>query len=84
LEPGATVASRVTIDTGQTFYVYGERDIALALLKLPKSSTVKARANTAFGTYKQTLWADEDFTAETRMETGLVITQILNAEPPKT
>lgn len=41
LEPGATVASQVTIDSGQTFYVYGERDIAIVLNSLPKNSTVK-------------------------------------------
>jgi len=83
LEHGATVASNVTIDSGQTFYVYGERDVALALLKLPKGSTVKARANTAFGTCTQAIWTDDGPIPETRAETGLVITQILNTESAK-
>jgi hypothetical protein len=47
LEPGTTIASHVTIDSGQTFYIYGERDIAIALMSLPKNSTVRAIANTA-------------------------------------
>ena len=33
--------SNVTLDTGETYYVYGERDIALALLQVPKSALVK-------------------------------------------
>ena len=81
LEHGATVASHVTIDSGQTFYVYGERDVAIALLKLPKGATVKARANTAFGTIIQAAWTDDGPIPETRAETGLVITQILQIEP---
>lgn len=80
LEHGAAVAIHVTIDSGQTFFVYGERDIALTLLKLPKSATVKARANTAFGTCTQAVWADDGPIPETRVETGLVITQILDVE----
>jgi hypothetical protein len=50
LEPGATVVSRVTTTSGQKFNVYGERDIAIALTSLPQHSTIKAVANTAFGT----------------------------------
>jgi Domain of unknown function (DUF4062) len=84
LEPGATVASHVTIDSGQTFYVYGERDIAIALISLPKDSIVKAIANTAFGTCTQALWTDDGPISETRAETGLVITRILSTEPSKT
>jgi hypothetical protein len=84
LEHGATVASQVAIDSGQTFYIYGEREIALALLSVPKGSTVKARANTAFGTCIQVLWGDDGPIPETRAETGLVITQILSTEPTHT
>ncbi len=83
LEQGATVASQVTIDSGQTFYIYGERDIAIALNSLPKGSTVRAIANTAFGTCTQVQWTDEGPIPETRAETGLVITQMLSTEPPK-
>ena len=81
LEHGATVACHVTIDSGQTFYIYGEREIALKLLSMPKGSTVKARANTAFGVAKQFVIADDEPFAERRSETGLVITQILSTEP---
>jgi len=84
LEHGATVASQVSIDSGQTFYIYGEREIALALLSVPKGSTVKARANTAFGTCIQVLWGDDGPIPETRAETGLVITKILSTEPTHT
>ena len=83
LEHGASVASHVTINSGQTFYIYGERDVALALLKLSKGSTVEARANTAFGTCTQVMWTDDGPIPETRAESGLVITQILNTEPAK-
>jgi hypothetical protein len=83
LEAGATVASHVTIDSGQTFYVYGERDIAIALDSLPKGSIVRAVANTAFGTYTQVMWTDDGPIQEAHAETGLVITQILSAEPPE-
>jgi hypothetical protein len=82
LEPGATVATHVTIDSGQTFYVYGERDIALALHSLPKGSSVRAVANTAFGTCTQVLWTGEGI-PETRAETGLVITRIWGTDPPR-
>ena len=84
LEHGASVASQVTIESGQTFYVYGERDIALALLRLAKGSTVKAIANTAFGICTQAAWTEEGPLPDIRSETGLVITQILNIEPPAT
>jgi hypothetical protein len=84
LEHGAAVASHVTLSSGQSFYVYGERDIAIALLKLPKSCTVKARANTTFGVCTQVLWTEDGGPIpEKRAETGLVITQILETEPPK-
>ena len=82
LEHGATVASQVAISSGlgQLFCVYGERDIALALAGLPKKTVVTARANTAFGICTQVMWTDEGPVPETRAETGLVITQILNTE----
>jgi hypothetical protein len=84
LEHGASVASHVTIETGQTFYIYGERDVALAMLKLAKGSTIMARANTAFGTCTQAVWTDDGPIPEVRAENGLIITQILNVEPPAT
>lgn len=84
LEHGAAVTCYVNISWGQTFFVYGERDIALAMLRLPKGTTVKARVNTAFGTCMHALWTDDGPIRETRAETGLIITQILDTEPPRT
>ena len=84
LEHGATVACHTTINSGQTFYVYGERKIALELLSIPKGSTVKARANTAFGVSTQFIIADDEPVAERRAETGLVIMEILSTEPKAT
>jgi hypothetical protein len=47
LEIGATVACYVTLaKSNQTFYLYGEREIALALLAVPKESFVRVRAST--------------------------------------
>ncbi len=83
LEHGATVSSPATLSSGQSFSVYGERDVALTLLKLPANSTVRARANTAFGICTQALWLDDGPISETRTETGLIITEILDTGPPK-
>ena len=83
LEHGATVTNSATLSSGQSFSVYGEREIALALLELPKNSMVKARANTAFGICTQVLWTDDAPIPEMRSETGLIITEILDIEPPK-
>src|SRR6202795_4908321 len=83
LEAGATVTSNVTIDSGQTFYVHGERDIAIELSSLPKNSKVRATANTAFGTYTQVMRTDDGPIPETHAEKGLVITRILSVEPSK-
>jgi hypothetical protein len=80
LEHGAAVACQAAIDSGQNFSIYGERDIALELLSVPKGSTVTARANTAFGTCVQVLWGDDGPIPETRGESGLVVTQILGIE----
>lgn len=84
LEPGATVTCQATIASGQTFDIYGEREVALELLSVPKGSIVKARANTAFGTTMQVLWTDDGPLPDTRAETGLVITQIFGTEPTET
>lgn len=83
LEHGATVTSLARIDTSASLNVHGERDIALALAALPPRSRVKAIANTAFGTYTQTVWGDDGPISETRGEKGLIITQILSTEPPE-
>lgn len=55
LEHGATVTTLARLDASTSLNVHGERDIALTLTALPLRSRVKAIANTAFGTYTQTL-----------------------------
>jgi hypothetical protein len=78
LELGATVVCYVTLsNSGQTFYVYGERDIAVALLKVQKKSVVRARATTAFGHHKTVDWDEDGPVSTTQMEKGLVIKEIL-------
>jgi hypothetical protein len=83
LEHGATVTTHARIDATTSLNVHGERDIALALTAMPAGSRVKAVANTAFGTYTQVVWGDDEPIPETRGEKGLVITQILSVEPPE-
>jgi hypothetical protein len=83
LEHGATVTTNARINATTVLNVHGERDIALALAAMQPGSRVKAVANTAFGTYTQIIFAEDDLIPETRGEKGLVITQILNVEPPE-
>jgi hypothetical protein len=81
---GATVTSFVALaPTGQRFYVYGEREIALALLSMPKASVVKARVSTAFGTRIGVEWCDDGPIATAHAETGLVIKELLSTESAK-
>jgi hypothetical protein len=48
-----------------------ERDIAIELISPPKNTTLRAIANTAFGSCKQLLWTDDGGPIlETRAETG--------------
>jgi hypothetical protein len=83
LEHGATVACQAAVGSGQTFYIYAVRDMALELLRIPAGSMVTARANTSFGTTTQIMWTDEGPFPETRAETGLIITEILNSTKPE-
>ena len=84
LEYGATVTAPARINASMLLNVHGERDIALALAAMAPGSRVTAVANTAFGTYTQIIWSEDgEPILETRGEKGLVITQILNSEPPK-
>jgi hypothetical protein len=83
LEHGAPITTHARIDATTILNIRGERDIALALASIPTGSKVRAVANTAFGTYTQVLWTDDpEPIPETHGEKGLVITQILGAEPP--
>lgn len=78
LEIGATVTSFVTLgDSGQTVHVYGQREIALALLKVPKKSYVRAGATTAFGTRREVQYSEDGAITETSIQKGIVIKEIL-------
>jgi hypothetical protein len=80
LEHGATVCFHASIGTDQTFYIYGERSIAVELLSIPEGTTVRASANIAFGTMKEVVWGEDGPLSETRIEKGLVVTQIFDAD----
>jgi hypothetical protein len=83
LEMGATVACLVTLArSGQMFSIYGEREMAFALLSVPKGSVVKARASTAFGTRNSVEWCDDGPVATTNAEKGLVIKEIVSTASP--
>jgi Domain of unknown function (DUF4062) len=81
LEMGASVVTRVTLSTGDHFSICGERDVALALCKLPKKVRVRVRAVTAFGVYKRVDWTDDGPVLTPEIETGLIIKQIMQMEP---
>jgi len=85
LEHGATVASTVLIAPGKTFTIYGEREIALKLLSLPKGTMLRATANTVFGVSRQIMFSEEDDDPiiERQAEKGLLITQLLGEDPPE-
>jgi hypothetical protein len=85
LEIGATVVCyNVQIGkSARTLHVYGEREIALALLSVPKNSIVTARANTAFGERTDVDWTDDGPIAVPQAEKGLVITEILSTKASK-
>jgi hypothetical protein len=83
LEIGATVACTVSLArSGQTFAVYGEREMAFAMLSVPKGSVVTARVSTAFGTRTHVEWCDDGPVPTINAETGLVIKEILSTDPP--
>jgi hypothetical protein len=75
------VVARVKLSTGDHFSIFGERDVALALCKLPKKVRVHARAITAFGVYKRVDWTDDGPVLTPEVETGLIIEEIIQTEP---
>ena len=81
LEMGASVYTYVILGTGERFRIFGERDVAVALCKLPKKVRVHARAVTAFGVYQRVDWTDDGPVANLEMETGLIVKEIISTEP---
>ncbi len=82
LEIGATVFDSVKSTSGGQLRVFGERDIALALCRLPRNAPVRVRAVTAFGVYKRIDWDDNGPVSTPDTEAGLVVKEILHAAPP--
>lgn len=80
LELGASVFDSVKLNSGERVRIFGERDIALALRRLPKNARVRVRAITAFGVYKRVDWTDDGPIATPETETGLIVKDILRAE----
>ena len=80
LEIGAIVVcyNAFVANSGEILHVYGEREIALSLLSIPKKSVVTARANTAFGERIAVDWTDDGPITVRPAEKGLVITEILS------
>ena len=65
-----------------TLHIYGEREVALALLSMPRNSTVVAQVNTAFGERVDVEWTDDGPITVQRAEKGLVVTEILVTAQP--
>lgn len=81
LEMGASVVARATLSTGNSFSIFGELDVALALCKLPKDVRVHVRAVTAFGLYRRVDWTDDGPVLTPETETGLIVKEIMRMEP---
>ena len=81
LEIGASVVTRVTLSTGEHFSLFGERDVALTLCKLPKKVRIQVRAVTAFGVYKRVDWTDDGLVLTPEIETGLIMKEIFQTDP---
>jgi hypothetical protein len=85
LEIGATVVCyNVKVSESQEIlHIYGQREVAVEMLSLPEDHMITARAITAFGQRVDVEWTDEDGPVSIRRaEKGIVITEILSAEPP--
>lgn len=81
LEIGATVVDGLKLSTGMDMRIFAERDLALKLCRIPKGSIIHANAVTAFGTYKEVFFSDDDIVMKPDTEIGLVIKDILNVHP---
>ena len=83
LEPGASIYSSVSLNTGHQFRVFGERDIAIALSKLEKDENVVVKAVTAFGSYSRVDWMDDGPHSTPEVEIGLIVKKILKPSQKK-
>ena len=80
LEAGACVFAVVTLSTGSRVRIFGERDVALTLCRLPKHAKVQAPAITALGAYKRVEWTDDGPMTTPEVETGLIVKEIITTE----
>jgi hypothetical protein len=78
LEIGATVVDSLKLSAGIDMRIFAERDIALKLCKISKGSTIQAHAITAFGTYQEMFFTDEEMVSKPDTEMGLIIKDILS------
>jgi hypothetical protein len=81
LEVGATFVDSVKLSTGIDVRVFAERDVALKLCRIAKGSTINANTVTAFGTYQDVFFADDDVVLKHETELDLVIKEILSVNP---
>jgi hypothetical protein len=83
LEIGATIQCYTKILSGDSFFIFAERDTAYQLLKIKPFCVIQARAVTAFGVYQRVEWTEEEGPISIPdTETGLIITKILNISEP--
>jgi hypothetical protein len=82
LEMGATVYDSLDLSNSIRFQIFAERDLALRIYALPKDTTIRARAVTAFGVYSMVHYLDDGPEVTYESETGLVIKEIIDAHKP--
>jgi len=82
LEAGASVYSHLKLSTDDSYYIFGENDLALALCKIPKMAKVRARVLTVFGIVRRADWTDDGPITALETESGLLIKEILQTEEP--
>lgn len=75
---GASVRDYLKINNEESWYIYGENEIAEQLLELPKDVRVKARAITVFGVMKDIHYAEDGSITKVESTNGLLIKEILS------
>jgi len=81
LDIGATVRSyNKPSGAGRNMYLYGEGDMAVSLMRLPKGTKVRVRAETAFGVEQDVRFHDDGTLVRKDSVIGLVIKEILGTD----
>jgi hypothetical protein len=76
LEIGATIVDRLQVNNGASMQIFAERNTALKLCQALKGSTITATAVTAFGTYNQPCFVDDEIVLTRETELGLLVKDI--------